>query len=262
MNVTRRTFLKLAGAAALFSPMLPRTLNARGAKTRNIFIPALLYHDIANDIYDDYTLSPSSFSAQMEWLYANGYRTLSLSEIEGFIKGGTGQAVMLTFDDGYTSFMDYVFPLLKEYGFKATLNIIGQAVDRHTLLSSQRPALSWDECGYLMESGLVELGCHSYALHVPRGVLSASYQAIEKDLTLFQKQYIKELGKRCTIIAWPYGIYDEKCIEIAREAGFAYFLTSNEGYIGKESVVRELPRLNINSRLDLISFQQYIGATP
>lgn len=262
MNMTRRTFLKFVGAAALVSQMLPRALSARGAKTRNISVPALLYHDIANDIYDDYTLSPSSFSAQMEWLYADGYRTLSLSEIEGFIKGGTGQAVILTFDDGYTSFMDYVFPLLKEYNFKATLNIIGQAVDRHTLLHSQRPAVSWDECGYLMESGLVELGCHSYALHAPRGVLSVSYRAIEKDLTLFQERYTKELGKRCMVIAWPYGIYDTKCIEIARKAGFVYFLTSNEGYIEKGSVVSELPRLNISARLDLISFQQYIGATP
>ncbi len=262
MNVTRRTFLKLVGAAALFSPMFPRTLNAQVAKTRNISVPALLYHDIANDIHDDYTLSPASFSAQMEWLYANDYRTLSPSEIEGFIKGGTGQAIILTFDDGYTSFMDYVFRLLKEYGFKAILNIIGQAVDRNTLLNNQRPALSWDECGYLMESGLVELGCHSYALHAPRGVLSVSYRAIEKDLALFQERYTKELGKRCTIIAWPYGIYDEKCIEIARKAGFTYFLTSNEGYIEKGSVVSELPRLNINGRLDLISFQQYIGATP
>ena len=54
----------------------------------------------------------------------------------------------------------------------------------------------------------------------------------------------------------------EAQIEIAREAGFVYFLTANEGYIEKGSVVSELPRLNINGRPDLISFQQYIGATP
>ncbi len=261
MKMTRRTFLRLTGAAALFSSALPRTMFALGAKTPDHSIPALLYHDITNERHDE-SLSPASFSAQMEWLYANGCRTLAMNEIEGFIKGGTGQAVMLTFDDGYASLMEYVFPLINEYGFKATVNIIGQTVDRHTLLNSRRPALSWDECGYLMESGLVELGCHSYALHVPRGVLSVSYPAIEKDLEQFQDRYTKELGKRCTIIAWPYGIYDEKCIEIARKAGFVYFLTSKEGYIGRGSVVSELPRLNINGRLDLISFQQYIGATP
>jgi peptidoglycan/xylan/chitin deacetylase (PgdA/CDA1 family) len=260
MKMTRRTFLRLAGAAALFPSAIPRTLSAQKATMPGPSIPALLYHDVANGIHGDYTLSPSSFSAQMEWLYANDYKTLLMNEIEGFFKDSTGQAVMLTFDDGYTSFMDYVFPLINEYRFKATVNIIGQAVDRHTLLNGRRPALSWDECRYLMESGLVALGCHSYALHAPGGVLAVSYRTFEKDLAQFQDRYKKELGTQCTVIAWPYGIYDEKCIEIARKTGFVYFLTSNEGYIGKGSVFSECPRLNISGKLDLISFQQYIGA--
>jgi peptidoglycan/xylan/chitin deacetylase (PgdA/CDA1 family) len=168
---------------------------------------------------------------------------------------------MITFDDGDTSFMDHAFPLLKEYGFKATMNIIGQAVDSNALVEGGRAVLSWDECRYLAGSGLVDLGCHSYALHSPGGVLSASYGAIKKDLALFQEKFKKEIGRQCTTIAWPYGIYDKKCIEIARSAGFLYILTSREGYVEKESAMSELPRLNMNNKLDLISFQQYIGAT-
>jgi peptidoglycan/xylan/chitin deacetylase (PgdA/CDA1 family) len=261
MRMTRRTFLKLTGAA-LFASELPHALDAKESKTPDRTIAALLYHDIANPVQDEYTVSPASFSAQLEWLYANGYRTLSADEIEGFLKDGTGRAVMITFDDGYTSFMDYAFPLLNVYGFQATVNIIGTVVENHLLLDKQRTVLSWDECRYLAESGLVDIGCHSYALHSPGGALAASYGAIAQDLTRFQELYKKELGRRCTTIAWPYGIYDKKCIKIALDAGFSYLLTSNEGYIGKESAVSELPRLNMNDKLDLISFQQYIGARP
>ncbi len=261
MNVTRRTFLKLTGAAALFSAAFPRTVYARGAATPGLAVPALLYHDLANPVHDAYTLSPSSFSAQMEWLYANGYRTLAADEVEGFIRDGAGPAAMITFDDGYTSFVDYAFPLLKEYGFRATVNVIGQVVDSHVLLDHGRTALSWDECRYLMESGLVDLGCHTYALHSPERMRSASPGEIEKDLKLFQDRYMKELGKPCTTIAWPYGAYDKKRVEIARKCGFTYFFTSNEGQIGRGSAATELPRLTINNKLDLVSFQQYIGAT-
>lgn len=261
MNMTRRTFLKLAGAAALLSSALPETVCALKAKNAAIRIPVLLYHNISNFIHDGYTVFPSSFASQMEWLHANGYRTLAANEVEGFLKKAAGRAVMITFDDGDTSFMDHAFPLLKEYGFHATMNIIGQAVDNHTLIEGRRAVLSWDECRYLAESGLVDLGCHSFALHSPGGVLSASYGAIKKDLALFQDKFKKELGGQSTTIAWPYGIYDNKCIEIARNAGFMHMLTSREGYVEQGSAMNELPRLNMNNKLDLISFQQYIGAT-
>jgi peptidoglycan/xylan/chitin deacetylase (PgdA/CDA1 family) len=259
MTMTRRTFIKLTSALAISLSALPDSLYASETKMQGKRIPVLLYHGISS-LENDYTLTPASFSSQMEWLYASGYKTLSANEVEQFLKNGTGSTVMLTFDDGDTSFMDYAFPLLKDYGFKATINIIGQAVDGHALIDRQRPVLSWDECRYFLSSGLVEIGCHSYALHSKGGVLSAPYEAIEKDLTLFQEIYKRELGKRCTVLAWPYGIYDKKCIEIARQAGFSCILTSREGFIEKGSDMRDLPRLNMNGKLDLVSFQQYIGA--
>jgi peptidoglycan/xylan/chitin deacetylase (PgdA/CDA1 family) len=259
MYMTRRKFLKLTGAAAIFSSALPRAMHAAGAQSEEIRIPALLYHDIAFE-HDDYTVSPPSFSAQMERLFENGYRTLAINDAGEFLKNGTGPAVILTFDDGYASFMDYAFPLLKDYGFRALVNIIGQAVDNHALLDTHRPVLSWDECRYLRDSGLVDLGCHSYGLHSQHSRRSASYQVIETDLMRFQEKYKKELGTRCSAIAWPYGIYDKKCIEIAHRAGFTYLFTSNEGFIERGSALNELPRLNINDKLDLTSFQQYIGA--
>ncbi len=260
MTMTRRKFIKLTGAAAISSMALPNIMHAAEAKVPDGKIPALLYHDISSLENDDYALSPASFSSQMEWLYASGYQTLPANDVEQFLNNGAGRAVMLTFDDGDTSFMDYAFPLLKDYGFKATINIIGHAVNNHELIDKHRPVLSWDECRYILSSGLVDIGCHSYALHSTGGVLSGSYGAIEKDLALFQATYERELGKRCAVLAWPYGIYDKKCIEIAHHAGFSYILTSREGYIKRGSDMFDLPRLNINNKLDLTSFQQYIGA--
>ncbi len=261
MSMTRRTFLKLGGAAALGASALARTLSAGEASARALNIPVLLYHNLSNEVHDDFTLSPSSFAAQMEWLYANGYRALAMNEGAGFLSGNTGQAIMITFDDGYTSFMDFAFPFLRAYGFKATLNVIGKVVDDHALFG-RKPMVSWDECRYLVESGLVEIGCHSYGLHTVGGVLAASYPQIESDLNRFQETFKREIGKACTTIAWPYGIYDAICIDIARRTGFRYMLTSREGYVDRKTLTDPFPRLNINDRLDLISFQQYIGAIP
>ncbi len=252
MHITRRDFLKLSGAIITL-PLLPKTLLANTS-----VIPVLIYHDISIHFKDEYTISPALFAAQMEWLYSNGYTTLTFKEIENFIKKGKTKAIIITFDDGYASFMDYAFPLLREYNFKATINIIGKYVGSFIWMGGNRPMLSWDEYRYIINSGLIELGCHTFNLHIKGGVTTFSDKELRNDLTFFQETIEKEIGKNTEILAWPYGIYNERSIKIAKEAGFKYILTSKEGYLVKESKFHEIPRLNINNKIDLISFQQYI----
>lgn len=255
MYLTRREFLKLSGTAFALSLSLPKNLFASG-----ITIPVLLYHDISDGYRDEYTISPSNFASQMEWLYSDGYKALSLREILN-VKDAQRRFI-LTFDDGYRSFVDYAFPLLMEYNFKATINIIGQYVGTFFIVGNgNRPMLSWDEYRHLIESGLVDLGCHTYNLHEfsHRGVLGVSEEEIIKDLSLFQETFKKEIGIHAEILAWPFGLYDKESIEIARNAGFKYILTSNEGYFDRNGSRYAIPRLNINDKLDLLSFQEYIG---
>ncbi|MCP4117310.1 MAG: polysaccharide deacetylase family protein [Desulfobacteraceae bacterium] len=77
-------------------------------------IPVFVYH----------TIDPGQFEADLIFLKENGYRTLSM---DGFIsilnrKGALPEkSVLLTVDDGRSSFWRYGFPLLEKYGMKATL---------------------------------------------------------------------------------------------------------------------------------------------
>jgi peptidoglycan/xylan/chitin deacetylase (PgdA/CDA1 family) len=155
--------------------------------------------------------------------------------------------------------MDFAFPLLQAYQFKATINLIGQGVGTFVPFGGNRPVLSWDEYRYLVKSDLIGLGCHTYHLHLKGGVLSASEEGLIRDLQLFQKVIKEEIGRELEILAWPYGLYSEKTIEIAKRVGFKYLLTSNEKYFKKSTRLDEIPRLNINDNFDLISFKQYIG---
>lgn len=255
MYLTRRDFFKISGATIFLSLPLPKNLLAKAGK-----IPVLMYHDISDQFRDEYTISPSLFAAQMEWLYSNGYTALSFREVDRFMEGGDERKVIITFDDGYSSFMDYAFPLLREYKFEAVLNIIGHYVETYIRLGANRPMLSWDEYRYLSKSGVVDLGCHTYNLHAygHRGVLGVPEKVLRKDLLLFQDTLKKEMGKTTEILAWPYGLYSKKSIEIAKDVGFKYILTSNEGYLGHRSNFHEIPRLNINNKLDIASFRDYV----
>jgi peptidoglycan/xylan/chitin deacetylase (PgdA/CDA1 family) len=256
MPLTRRDFLKVSSGAFFLPQSLPKNLLADSAK-----IPVLMYHDISNRFDDEYTIAPPFFAAQMEWLYSNGYKTLFFSEAHQFIKQADPRGVIITFDDGYASLGSYAFPLLREYGFKATINAIGKYIGSYIELGTNRPMLSWDEYRHFIKSGLVELGCHTYALHIYKsglGILGFSREEMEADLRLFQDAAKKETGQDTKILAWPYGIYDEKSVHTAQEAGFKYILTSQEGYLNIDSDPLKIPRLPINNRHPLASFREYI----
>jgi len=253
MIVGRRNFLKLTGLS-LLSFLFPFRLSAASPG-----IPVLLYHDISSECSDLYSIDPQLFAVQMEWLYGNGYRAVSLKDVGDKEKIIPGKTVVITFDDGYASFMDYAFPLLEEYGFKATVNIIGEHVGKYVKQCGTPPMLSWDEYRHLKRSGLVDLGCHSFHMHRMGAILEASADALEKDLRLFQEEMKTEIGSAADILAWPYGVYDKKSVSVAGKTGFRYLLTSREGFFRPGGDLNEIPRLNMNNRLDLVSFRQYIG---
>jgi peptidoglycan/xylan/chitin deacetylase (PgdA/CDA1 family) len=256
LNLTRRQFLTFGGAAVL-SLALPLRGQAQTAG-----IPVLLYHDLSIDQQEEETVMPSAFASQMEWLYGMGYRAVGFDEVGALDPAIVRRSVIITFDDGPASFMDHAFPLLAEYGFKATVTIIGQKATGVT--SSHDPSLSWDECRYLLKSGIVEIGCHTNALHVwgrgasPTLTLAAFNEKLGMDLAAFQDRYRREMGRPASVLAWPYGRYDSTSIDIAKQEGFRYLLTSNRGYFEKGGDRAEIPRWPVNHDADLPAFRRHI----
>lgn len=255
MKLSRREFLQLsAGTIAYLS--LPGI-----ARAEKVAVPVLMYHDISNQFRDPYTTTPSLFATQMEWLYASGFRAVSIQEALKLRRNSDEKIVVITFDDGYASFLDYAFPLLEGYGFKATIALIGASVGSTMMFEGTRPMLSWDEYRFLVKSGVVDLACHTYNLHSFLKVRGIGEAELSADLTLFQETLEREVGRRSELLAWPFGFYRKEWIPVARRAGFNYLFTSHEDVLGGGSDTTEIPRLAINSKLDLVSFQQYLGGS-
>jgi len=68
--------------------------------------------------------------------------------------------ILITFDDGYRSNYDLVYPILQEYGVKACISIIVLMPDLPT-----DNFCTWGQLREMTASGLVEIGSHSYRLH-------------------------------------------------------------------------------------------------
>jgi peptidoglycan/xylan/chitin deacetylase (PgdA/CDA1 family) len=106
----------------------------------------------------------------------------------------------------------------------------------------------------------VDLGCHTFDLHrfAGRGAAGATDGKLAEDLRRFQEAAAAETGAPAEILSWPYGWYTRGGIQVARKAGFRYLLTSDEGKFSPGDDPARIPRLNINGKLDLDSFRQYL----
>ncbi|HYA86615.1 MAG TPA: polysaccharide deacetylase family protein [Nitrospirota bacterium] len=256
MNLTRREFLKLGGNAVLSLSF------AKVCYANVINIPVLMYHDVSYLTTEEETVVPPRFAAQMEWLYSEGYQTVFFDEINTLDAARAQRTVIITFDDGFSSFIEYAFPLFQNYRFKSTINIIGEYVGG--FVEGNDPRLSWDECRYLVKSGIVEIGCHTYGLHNWYGNKERAEAVLEfneklgQDLIMFQKVITRELGRPAKILAWPYDLHDAKSIEIARQSGFSFILKSENEYFMLGSGWSDIPRLSIDHTVNLQQFQKLI----
>jgi peptidoglycan/xylan/chitin deacetylase (PgdA/CDA1 family) len=256
LRMTRRDFLQALAAATAMTFLPFRSIAFPGASPGRP-VPVLLYHEIDELKQDEYTMLAPVFAAQMEWLYGNGYQAISLQDLgEGRIPE---KPVVITFDDGYASFLFYVLPLMEHYGFKTTLNIIGRYAG--TYIGMNRPMISWDEYRYLAGIGLVSFGCHTNNLHTfaKGGVKNASQEDLYRDLMSFQETMLREVKMSSDILAWPYGLYNRRSMETAGKAGFKYLLTSNPGVYRVGQSLREIPRINVGGGIDLKAFKKISG---
>ena len=92
---------------------------------------ALFFNLPLLDDMDPWTQTATAFEAQMAYLKKMGYETVDLADVVAWQRGRRElplKPVVITFDDGDRSVVDYAYPILQKYGFRATLFIVTSAI--------------------------------------------------------------------------------------------------------------------------------------
>lgn len=126
-------------------------------------VPVLMYHHVAPDPSRaglGLRVRPVDFDAQMNYLFQNGYRTVRLQDLAAAIQG-IGHAlppkpVVITFDDGYEDVYRYAFPILRKYGYTATVFLVSSWLNQ----PEKYGALSWDQVKAMARAGM-QFGSHT-----------------------------------------------------------------------------------------------------
>lgn len=147
------------------------TLAPKADGTYRDQVAVLMYHHVHDTDHSASTVSTALFREQLSYLLSRGYHFISLGDFKQFLAGGPvpDKAVLVTFDDGYKSFHDFAYPILRELQVPAVNFIITKDLD--TPLAPSIPALSPEEIQAMMREmpGLIDAQCHTNALHFKEG---------------------------------------------------------------------------------------------
>lgn len=140
---------------------------------RSVDLPILMYHHIhkSSSQWGDHVVSPQTLEGDFQYLTAQGYTAVTVADLTAYTQNGTPlpeKPIMITFDDGQLSVLEYALPLLERYDLKAVVAVVGTFADEYTQSGDRNinyACMSWKDIRKLTESGRVEIANHTYDMH-------------------------------------------------------------------------------------------------
>ena len=183
----------------------------------------LMYHSVEPYQADPYlvTVSPPRFGQQMGWLARRGLRGVSMRELLAARAAGTGRGLVgLTFDDGYADFSRHAVPVLRRYGFGATVFVIAGRLGGDNAWDPEGPRKRLMDAGEvrdLAQAG-IEIGSHGLR-HVR---LPAARQTLAEEVGGSRRILQDVTGEPVGGFCYPYGDLDAGAVARVRETGYDY----------------------------------------
>lgn len=229
-------------------------------------LPILMYHRIASQGPEGlarYRVSPANFERQLAYLKRHGYASIGLEEWVYALSARDGRLpgrlVCLTFDDGYRDFREHAWPLLKHYGFSATVflptDFVGGYAEWDRSFGDPAELMSWNDVRALAKEG-VRFGAHGAGHHRLNQLSVANVFA---EARLSRDRIAAEVGSHVNVMAYPYGAHSDLVRRAMESCGFGCAVTTDPGLSGLGDDHFGLPRQEITGADRLEDFIAKLG---
>lgn len=196
-------------------------------------VPILMYHHVAQDPAglesSAFTITLARLREQLDYLQSNGFTVITFTELFGMMEGRiqrTRKPVLLTFDDGYSSFWETVVPELLQRRMRASVFIVVNAIGGLNFWDGDlgKPLVPlMDEAAIqgVIESGM-EIGVHGFNHRNLRHCTDA--EAIEETVAA-RERVIGRFGVQPRVYCYPFGRYDRRHFDLMSRAGYSAALS-------------------------------------
>jgi poly-beta-1,6-N-acetyl-D-glucosamine N-deacetylase len=221
-------------------------------------VPVIMYHDILPEKQVFFDVTPAEFEADLQLLQKSGVTPIRLDQLVSHLSTGVplpAKPVVLTFDDGYQGHYDYVYPLLKKYGYPGLFGIYTHKVGK----TLGRSSLSWAQLRQMAADPLITIASHSVS-HPPN-LAELSENRLRNEVVQAKRILETELGIPINYFVYPEGKYDARVQQWVKLAGYQAALTmddSAERYAGASETLLSIERIGQGS-LETAIAQAYGG---
>jgi peptidoglycan/xylan/chitin deacetylase (PgdA/CDA1 family) len=272
-----------AGARSIHLRLLKRVrtvlhrhvLSPSGSPQRNVDVqnvvtdrlPIFVYHRVAPisspAMARRHPVTPETFEEHLQYLRDAGFYSVRLEEWRAAMVAHRplpGRAMVITFDDGYLDFLTYAWPLLRCYGFSATVFLVadevGGANSWDRVYGEEVPLLGWKEIRQLKDEG-VEFGSYS-ASHRPLTALSLA--EVVREGARSRAILGRGLGVPVKAFAYPYGDVDRVIEHLIGACGYVFGLSRRQDRSTFYDSLLALPRIEVTGSDGLPEFVAKIGS--
>ena len=177
-------------------------------------VPILCYHRFGTKT-SKLNVTPAAFEQQMEWLARNGYTVVTLARLARFLEGKEAlpaKSVAITIDDGYRSSYEIAYPILRKYGFPATVFL-------YTDFVGASDAMTWAQMKDMTSSGLVTIQPHSKShanltQRLPNETDARYRDRIRREVDAPVTVIKERLAEPIFAFAYPYGDVNEYVVDL------------------------------------------------
>ena len=213
-----------------------------------------MYHRFEENKYPSTNIKMNDFKNHLKIIKGNKIKFVNPKKFEEeLINNKKQRKVLLTIDDGFSSFYDNAWPILKKEKIPFILFISTREVGLFNYMT-------WDQIREIEQEDFVEIGNHS---HTHEYLADENGEIITADIKKSIKIFKKELGKNSDFFSYPFGEYSLEFKSIIKSLGFKYAFGQHSGVMDETKDFYEFPRYPINEKYGEIKrFNSLIKTLP
>ena len=202
-------------------------------------IISLMYHRFEENKYPSTNIKINDFKEHLKIIEESKIKFINPKDFENELKNSKLQRkILLTIDDGFLSFYENAWPILKEKKIPFILFVSTREVGAFNYMS-------WNQIKEISKENFVEIGNHS---HTHEYLADESNEIIKKDIEKSITIFKKKLGKNSKFFSYPFGEYSNDFKKIIKDFGFKYAFGQHSGVMDETKDFYELPRYPINEK--------------
>ena len=213
-----------------------------------------MYHRFEENKYPSTNIRIKDFKKHIEIIEENKIKFINPKNFENELKNNKLQKkILLTIDDGFLSFYENAWPILKDKKIPFILFISTREIGAFNYMT-------WDQIKEISKEDFVEIGNHS---HTHEYLVDENSELIQKDIEKSIAIFKKNLGKNSPFFSYPFGEYSVNFKNIIKNLNFKYAFGQHSGVMDETKDFYELPRYPINEKYGEIErFKSLVKTLP